>query len=127
MNENKNTRSKWLHLRLTEKEYAQLQKQYSQTLERKLSTYARKVFLREPVIGKYRNASLDDLVTEFIQLNKTLNGIANNYNQSIHKLHTLDHYPQIKKWLDEQAGTSETLQKSIEGLRSIVGKILEKW
>ena len=33
-----------------------------------------------------------------ILLKNELNAIGNNFNQAVHKLHTLDHVPEIKAW-----------------------------
>ncbi|XHR94253.1 plasmid mobilization relaxosome protein MobC [Mucilaginibacter sp. UC70_90] len=124
-NNNKAIKDKWLHVRLSEKEQQQLSYQFSKTTERKLSAYARKILLGKPMISGYRNQSLDILIAEFITLNKTLNGIANNYNQSIHKLHTFDHFPQVKIWLDQQQKAPEHLLQSIASVKILVQKILE--
>jgi hypothetical protein len=86
--ENKN-RTRWLHLRLTSAEYEILQKQFGKSTCRKLSEYARKNLLQKPVVLKYRNESLDELMSELILLRKDLNGIGNNFNQAVKKLHTL--------------------------------------
>jgi len=118
-------KDKWLHLRLSEKEQQQLNGQFRKTTEKKLSAYARNILLGKPMISGYRNQSLDALITEFVILNKTLNGIANNYNQSIHKLHTFDRYPQVKTWLDSQVNLPESLLKSIAELRKLIQKIME--
>jgi len=118
-------KDKWLHLRLSEKEQQQLNRQFRKTTEKKLSAYARNILLGKPMISGYRNQSLDALITEFVILNKTLNGIANNYNQSIHKLHTFDRYPQVKAWLDHQQKVPENLLQSITAVKALVQKILD--
>lgn len=123
--DNKVIRDKWLHLRLTGDEQKQIQKNCAATTEDKICAYARKILLGKPVVSYYRNRSLDDLITELTTLNKTLNGIANNYNQSVHKLHTLDHVPQVKVWLEVQQNAPANLLESIEAVRVIARKLLE--
>src|SRR5678816_3223242 len=90
MKETKQVRKGWLTVRLNEDEEKKLNKFYSRTTSNSLSEYARDVLLREPVNVIYRNQSADEFLEEMIQLKKELNAIGNNFNQTVHKLHTLD-------------------------------------
>jgi len=92
-----------------------------------MSRYARLVLLEKPVIVTYRDKSSDDLIFEFGNLLKTVNGIANNYNQTVHKLHTLDHIPQIKNWLDSNKNGGLELLEGIREIKSVMNKIAAKW
>ncbi|SDE86115.1 hypothetical protein SAMN05216464_11090 [Mucilaginibacter pineti] len=127
MKENKSIKNKWLHLRLSEAEHLQIEKAFSKTTERKFSNYARTILLGKPMIAGYRNLSSDALIAEFAALLKTVNGIANNYNQSIHKLHTLDHEPQIKLWVDSNRNSGKILLSSIQEIKLMMNKITEQW
>jgi hypothetical protein len=92
------SRNQWLHIRLTDQEKIKIHKAFLKTTQRRISDYARKILLGEPMIGTYRNAYMDELMKELIALRKDLNGLANNFNQTVHKLHTLDHeYPEKPK------------------------------
>jgi hypothetical protein len=124
---NKNIKNKWLHLRLSEAEYQQIEKAFSKTTEGKLSRYARNILLGKPMIAGYRNLSTEALITEFTALLKTVNGVANNYNQSVHKLHTLDHVPQVKMWLDGNQNSGQILLASIKEIKLMMNKITEQW
>lgn len=126
MKEN-NIKNKWLHLRLSEDEYNQLQQAFSKTTERKISKYARNILLGKPVISEYRNLSAEDLLREFSILNKTLNGIANNYNQVVHKLHMLDHIPEVKRWLTASEPQGKMLFQNIEEIKDHLKKSTVKW
>jgi len=127
MKENNNIKNKWLHLRLSEAEYLQLEKAFSKTTEKKMSRYARNILLGKPMIAGYRNLSSESLISEFAALLKTVNGIANNYNQSVHKLHTLDHAPQIKMWLDGNRDSGPILLDNIREIKLMMNKITEQW
>jgi hypothetical protein len=48
--------------------------------------------LEKPVGFKYRNESLDQVMEELMVLRKELNGIGNNLNQSVKKLHSLSRH-----------------------------------
>lgn len=79
------------------------------------------------MIRGYRNLSLDTLIAEFSILNKTLNGIGNNYNQTVHKLHTLAHYPDIRIWLSKSEKDHEQLLVGIDEIKAFIRKNAEQW
>jgi hypothetical protein len=127
MKDNNNIKNKWLHLRLSEAEYLQLEKAFSKTTEKMLSKYARSILLGKPMIAGYRNLSSEALIAEFAILLKTVNGIANNYNQTVHKLHTLDHVPQIIGWLAANESSGQVLLESIMEIKKMMNKITVQW
>lgn len=127
MKESNNIRNKWLHLRLSEAEYLQLEKAFSRTTEKMLSKYARSILLGKPMIAGYRNLSSESLIAEFTVLLKTVNGIANNYNQSVHKLHTFDHVPQIKTWLENNRNSGQEILSGIREIKDMMNKITAQW
>lgn len=120
-------KTKWLHLRLTNAEYELLQKQFKSTTERKISSYARKVFLAKPMIGGYRNLTADALIPEFSKLIKDLNGVANNFNQAVHVLHTLKHHSQFGKWLLSYQTDKDLVTKDIRAIREFIHKTAAIW
>src|SRR5215471_6323615 len=91
-------RTKCLTVRFTEDERKRLNRLCSKAQCNSLSEYARDVLLEEPVTIKYRNQSADEFLEEIILLKKELNAIGNNFNQTVHKLHTLDHISEIRTW-----------------------------
>lgn len=126
-NEKKQSRDQWLHLRLTEKEKLQLHKAFLKTTQRRMSDYARKILLGKPMIATYRNASIDDLMNELIKLRKDLNGLANNFNQTVHKLHTLDYGSSLKDLLVHYENEREILFGKVGEMREIMDKIGAEW
>lgn len=124
--ENKN-RTRWLHLRLTSAEYEILQKQFNKSTCRKLSDYARKNLLQKPVVLKYRNESLDELMSELILLRKDLNGIGNNFNQAVKKLHTLMQISEFKHWITVYEIEKKVLFNSINQIKKHIENLTEKW
>ncbi|TPG44161.1 plasmid mobilization relaxosome protein MobC [Flavobacterium pectinovorum] len=124
--ENKN-RTRWLHLRLTSAEYEILQKQFGKSTCRKLSEYARKNLLQKPVVLKYRNESLDELMSELILLKKDLNGIGNNFNQAVKKLHTLVQTSEFKHWIMVYEIEKKVLFNSINQIKKHIENLSEKW
>nr|WP_294897154.1 plasmid mobilization relaxosome protein MobC [uncultured Pedobacter sp.] len=126
-NEKKQSRDQWLHLRLTEKEKLHIHKAFLKTTQRKLSDYARKILLGKPMIATYRNASMDELMSELIKLRKDLNGLANNFNQTVHKLHTLDHGSSLESLLRHYENERKILFEKVEEMRKMTNKIGAEW
>ena len=127
MKETKQVRKGWLTVRLNEEEEKKLNKFFSRTTSGSLSEYARDVLLREPVNVIYRNQSADDFLAEMILLKKELNAIGNNFNQSIHKLHTLDHVPEIKAWAILNEASKKSFMKKMDEIKEKVNQIYQQW
>lgn len=127
MKETKILKNRWLHIRLDEAEYELLHRKHKKSTERYISQYARKILLGEPIIARVRNESLHDILTVLNKLQKDLNGIGNNYNQMLHKLHVLDRLPEYKAWIIAQEKDGELLKNNIQKIRDIVTKTAKKW
>ena len=127
MSEQNNNRIKWLHLRLTPVEYAQLQRQFKKTTCPKLSNYVRKILLGKPVVATYRNQSLDDFMAEMMRHREELNRIGNNFNQAVKKLHTLHQTVEFKSWLITYEGEKQILMNKVEEIKNRINKIADQW
>lgn len=127
MNEHSKNRTKWIHLRLKNEEYEVLHNGFKKSICRKLSEYARKILLQKPLVLKYRNESLDELILELIQLRKELNGIGNNYNQSVKKLHTISEIPEFRHWILAHQIEKELLFNAILQIQNHTKILSEKW
>lgn len=127
MKESKQIRSRWLTIRLSEVEEKKLNKFYGRTTSGSLSEYAREVLLQEPVAVLYRNQTADEFLAEMIQLKKELNAIGSNFNQVVHKLHTLDHVPEIKAWAILNETGKKSFLKKVEEINQRVHQIYELW
>ena len=127
MKETKQVRKGWLTVRLNEDEEKRLNKFFSRTTSGSLSEYTRDVLLREPINVIYRNQSADDFLAEMILLNKELNAIGNNFNQAVHKLHTLDHAPEIKAWAILNEASKKSFMKKMDEIKEKVNQIYQQW
>lgn len=127
MKKESNNRTKWLHLRLTTDEYNLLRERFEKSTCHGLSDFARKNLLGKPIIKKYRNESLDEMILEFIELRNGLNGIGNNFNQVVKKLHTLHQIHEFKVWITAYEVDKEVLFNSIENIKTHIQKLSEKW
>ena len=95
MSEKATNRNKWLHIRLTGSEYNKIHSGFSRSTKRKLSEYVRSILLDKPITVYTRNQSYDDFVAEMILLRNELKAIGNNFNQTVKKLHTMEHETEI--------------------------------
>ena len=120
-------RKRIVGVRFTTKEYEQIEKKWKESTCRKLSEYVRKIIFNKPIVATYRNKSLDDLMTELIQVKKELNGIGNNFNQAVKKLHTLHQIPEFKDWIEMYEAEKNLLLNKVEEIKNVIGKIGEKW
>jgi len=127
MKEQNDNRTKWLHIRLTPDEYQKIFKEFSKSTCRKLSEYARKNLLDKPIIINYRNQSLDEFMAEIIRLRTELNGIGNNFNQAVKKLHTLQQISEFKDWLISSELEKKILLNKVEEIKKHIQKMAEKW
>lgn len=120
-------RKRIVGVRFTTKEYEQIEKKWKDSTCRKLSEYVRKIIFNKPIVATYRNKSLDDLMTELIQLKKELYGIGNNFNQAVKKLHTLHQIPEFKNWIEVYEAEKNLLLHKVEEIKNVTGKIGEQW
>ena len=127
MKEAKKIRSKWLTIRLNEDEENTIKKFYSRTTSNGLSEYARDVLLKEPVNIIYRNQTADDFLAEMILLKNELNAIGKNFNQTVHKLHTLDHIQEIKIWAILNEAGRKNFMKKAEEIKEKMNQIYSQW
>jgi predicted transglutaminase-like cysteine proteinase len=127
MGDSTNNKTKHIDVRVSADEYSRIEKLFKQTTCRKLSEYSRKVLLGKPLIGKVRDQSLDDFMTELIGLRKELNAVGNNFNQAVKKLHTLHLSGQFEQWIIATELDRRSLQKSIEAIEKSISKIADKW
>jgi len=116
-----------LKVRINTSEKTQLKKLQKQSTERSLSNYVRKVALHKPVAITYRNQSADDFLKDMLDLRKQLNGIGNNFNQAVHKLHTLDRIPDFRVWIKDQQAAQKQIVQSIETIRLRMNQLYEQW
>jgi hypothetical protein len=127
MKENTKARNRWLNIRVNEDEYKKIDGYSKATTCHTVSEYSRLVLLKKPVTIKYRNQSADEFLAEMIRLKNELHAIGNNYNQVVHKLHTLDRVPEIKSWLFSNEITRHAFLNKIDEITREVNKIYLIW
>ncbi|MEO6731361.1 MAG: plasmid mobilization relaxosome protein MobC [Ferruginibacter sp.] len=125
--EEKEVRKHFVKTRMNDAELNQLTKLQQKTTEKDISSYLRKVSLQKPVTVKYRNQSADDFLKQMLELKKELNGIGNNFNQAVHKLHILDKIPEFRFWIQHYDGLQKSLVSKVEEIKLKVSQLYEQW
>lgn len=120
-------RSRIIGLRLTPKEYEQIEKKWKSSTCRKLSDYVRRSLFEKPIVTTYRNQSLDDFMAEAMKLRGELSGIGNNFNQAVKKLHTLHQIAEFRGWIVTYELEKQTLLNKVDEIKNHIQKIAEKW
>ncbi len=127
MEQEKTNRTRIIGLRLTLKEYEQIEKKWKASTCRKLSNYVRRTLFEKPIVTTYRNQSLDDFMAEVMKLRNELNAIGNNFNQAVKKLYTLQQIGEFRSWLITYELEKQTLLNKVDEIKNHIQKIGEKW
>lgn len=123
----KNKQRTWVSFRVKPDEYNQINRHFKNSTYRKLSEYARNVLLQKPVHIKVRNQSADEILSALLQIKKELNAIGNNFNQAVHKLHTLDRIPEFRSWIMLHETTRQTVERKIAEVKIRMDEIYRQW
>src|ERR1022692_1128025 len=127
MSATNNNKNKRLPIRLSGDEYKAIHDKYSLSTCGNLSDYARHVLLDKVVTMNHRNQSLDDFMAEMIRLRNELNGIGNNFNQAVKKLHMLQQTEEHRSWIFNSENDREMLLKKVEEIKQKINSISDKW
>jgi len=117
---------KWITIRVKPDEYIVIYKLFKETTNKKLSQYVRKVLLQKPVIVLYKDASSGEILSALNQLSRELSAIGNNFNQTVHKLHTLDHVQDIKIWAEMTESGRQNLLRKVDEIRQSLNEIRQQ-
>lgn len=127
MNDKRSKKKGWISFRVKPEEYEKIHEHFKSTTCRKLSEYARNVLLQKPVQVKYRNQSADEFLADMLKLKKDLNGVANNFNQAVHKLHTLERIAEFRTWIMMYESARQSVEKKIGEIKLKMDQIYNQW
>ena len=127
MENKQNNRIRKITVRLKPEEYQLIAQKLQSTTCRKMSEYCRKMMLGKPITIKQRNQSLDELMLEFIELRKVLNGIANNFNQAVKRLHTIALHAELRSWVTAYDLDRKIMMNKTEEIKMLINKIADQW
>ncbi len=127
MEDKNSSRNRWLHIRLTKEEFDFIDKNFKASACRKRSDFVRRNLLRKPIVMRYRNESLDNLLQELIQLRTQLNFMGNNFNQSVKKLHTLFEISDFRIWILAFDSDRNKYFSLVEEIKKHIENLAQKW
>jgi len=127
MEKENSNRTRIVGLRFTPQEFVKIERKWKASTCRKLSDYIRKHLFDKPITTNYRNQSLDEFMSEIIRLRTELNGIGNNFNQAVKKLHTLQQISEFKDWIISSELEKKILMNKVEEIKKNIQKMAEKW
>ena len=125
--EGKSRLTRKVTVRFTDEEFRKLNMGFKSTTKRRLSGYIRTVLLHDPITVYSRNQSFDDFVAEMILLKNELKAIGNNFNQSVKKLHAIQHDSEIKIWAKLNENSKELFFKKVDEINSKIAQLTDKW
>ena len=127
MTEQKNNRTKVLHIRLTESELKKIHTGFSRSTKQKRSEYIRSILLDKPITFYTRNQSFDDFLSEMILLRRELIAIGNNFNQLVKRLHNISQDSDIKRWALFNEKSKEMFFQKMEEISDKISQIDSSW
>lgn len=127
MEESNVNRTRIIGLRLTPKEYEQIEAKWKRSTCSKLSEFVRRILFGKPITVYQRNQSLDDFMAEMMQLRTELNSIGNNFNQAVKKLHTLGQISEFRSWIMTYELERQTLFNKVDEVKNRINKIADQW
>lgn len=116
-----------IQLNFTPEEYAKIEDQWTATTCRTRSNYLRNQIFEKPITINYRDQSIDEYMSEIIQLRVELNVLVNNCNQTEKKQ---DEPQQITSCIDSNFKVElqkEQLLVKVEEIENHIQKMAEKW
>ncbi len=122
-----NVRRKMIVVRMNNDEYQKLTRFKQNSTEKSVSNYIRKVALHEPVTFFYRNQSADNYIQEMILMKRELNAIGNNFNQAVHRLHTLDRIPEFRRWIEYYDTAHQQFISKVDQILDRTNQIHQLW
>lgn len=120
-------RTRIIGIRLTNQEFEQIENKYKGSTAGKLSEYIRNVLFNKPITVYQRNQSLDDFMAEMIKLRAELNGVGNNFNQAVKKLHTLQQIEEFRDWIITYELDKKILLNKVDEIKNRINKIADQW
>lgn len=121
-----NTRDKWLHIRLTDQELLTIKANFQKSVYENLSEFARRMLLQKPIVGRYRDTGIQELLKELVSLKRDLHGLATNYNQLAKKMNTASDL-EINTHRNQVIGMEVIIADSLNSVRRFIDQTTVKW
>jgi len=127
MNREKSNLTRKVTVRFKPEEYNKVNVSFKTTTKKKLSEYIRFVLLEKPVTVYTRDQSVDDLMSELVQLRKELSGMGSNFNQLVKRLHTASQFQEIKALALRCENDQEKFIEKVNEINLKIAEMSDKW
>jgi len=122
-----NNRKKRIYVRLTDKEFTNLENRFKTTTCQNLSDYVRRCLFNNPITTITRDAATDDLILQMSQLNYELNAVGSNFNQLVKKVNSTPQFTDANSLFLLVENQKKTLVTKIDEVKEQIQKMTEKW
>ncbi len=119
--------SRKVTVRFKQEEYNKVNIAFKTTTKKKLSEYIRFVLLEKPVTVYTRDQSLDDFMAELVRLRNELSAIGSNFNQLVKRLHTANHFQEIKSLALDSERQREKFIEKVSEINQKISEISGQW
>jgi hypothetical protein len=127
MENKKSNRTQIIELRLSPKEFDQIEEKFKKSSAGKLSEYVRRILFDKPTAMYQRNQPFDDIMAEMIKLRGELNGIGNNFNQAVKKLNSMRQIAQFRDCIISYQLEKKIHFNKIDEIKNRINKIADQW
>jgi hypothetical protein len=62
-----------------------------------------------------------------VLLKKELNAVGNNFNQAVHRLHTIDHWQEVRAWAELNERSKKIFFEKVEEIKEKMSQIYALW
>ncbi len=114
-------------LYFTVEEYSKIEHQWIGSTCQTRNNYLRNQIFEKPITINCRDQSIDEYMSEIIQLRGELNALCNNFNKIEIKLDSLRQIPEYIVWLISIKLEKEKLLVKVEEIKNHIKKMAEKW
>ncbi|WP_231559630.1 plasmid mobilization protein [Flavobacterium rivuli] len=122
-----NNRKRRIYVRLTDKEFTNLENRFKTSTCQNLSDYVRRCLFNRPITTITRDAATDDLILQMSQLNYELNAVGNNFNQLVKKVNSTPQFTDAKSLFLLVENQKKALVSKIDEVKEQIQKMAEKW
>lgn len=119
--------SRTVYFQVDSARYQSLKEKCAQSTCRSLAEYLRKLILQEPVTVKYRNASLDDLITELCLTRRLLAEAVKAFERSELNVPAANSEQQLTSWLKTHESDRRQITFLIDQIHQYCRKTTYLW
>lgn len=113
-----------MHISYSDREYEKLRGFFERSSCQSMCEYGRKVLLHEPVIFRYRNGSMDDILEELVDMRSDLKALLDVFDRASQELPPGRRDPNAARMFDTVDGE---LRPGIARIMELIEKFWDEW